>query len=160
MRNKLAKRLFSMALSGLLAFNMVPVGPLAPLTAWADDENPLNAQKTLKDNKDGTYTLALDVTSASEKVYKKVNVVIVTDHSGSMRYYSELPLGRLGSNTTTENTGPDFENHYKHNVTLYSYNGSTYSEITQDGYTGTVYQKDGSSYKEYTGKRYKYIKLL
>ena len=58
MRNKLAKRLFSMALSGLLAFNMVPVGPLAPLTAMAaNDEETLGEPtftKELTPNDDGS----------------------------------------------------------------------------------------------------------
>ena len=42
--------------------------------------------KELIENADGTYTLSLSVTGASEKRVNKANVVVVLDISGSMDY--------------------------------------------------------------------------
>lgn len=64
---------------------------MAPRAALAEGEASLGApahEKTIKDNGDGTYTLTLDVTgatdSSSETVNKLVDIVLVVDQSGSM----------------------------------------------------------------------------
>ena len=80
MRNKLGKRLFSMLLSTMMVFNMAPVN----LTAYAAAGDTPAHTKTLTDNKDGTYTLSLDVVGESEKKPNNVNVIVIFDKSGSM----------------------------------------------------------------------------
>lgn len=64
---------------------------MAPTAALAEGEASLGApahEKTIKDNEDGTYTLTLDVTgatdSSSETVNKLVDIVLVVDQSNSM----------------------------------------------------------------------------
>ncbi|WP_158096133.1 DUF7604 domain-containing protein [Olsenella sp. An188] len=64
---------------------------LAPSAALAEGEASLGApehEKTITDNGDGTYTLTLDVTgatdSSSETVNKPVDIVLVVDQSSSM----------------------------------------------------------------------------
>lgn len=64
---------------------------MAPRAALAEGEASLGApahEKTITDNGDGTYTLTLDVTgatdSSSETVNKAVDIVLVVDQSGSM----------------------------------------------------------------------------
>lgn len=64
---------------------------MAPTAALAEGEASLGApehEKTITDNRDGTYTLTLDVTgatdSSSETVNKPVDIVLVVDQSGSM----------------------------------------------------------------------------
>lgn len=64
---------------------------MAPRAALAEGEASLGApahEKTIKDNGNGTYTLTLDVTgatdSSSETVNKAVDIVLVVDQSNSM----------------------------------------------------------------------------
>lgn len=64
---------------------------MAPTAALAEGEASLGApehEKTITDNRDGTYTLTLDVTgatdSSSETVNKPVDIVLVVDQSSSM----------------------------------------------------------------------------
>lgn len=64
---------------------------MAPSVAHAEGEASLGApehEKTITDNGDGTYTLTLDVTgatdSSSETVNKPVDIVLVVDQSSSM----------------------------------------------------------------------------
>lgn len=64
---------------------------MAPSAALAEGEASLGApehNKTITDNRDGTYTLTLDVTgatdSSSETVNKPVDIVLVVDQSSSM----------------------------------------------------------------------------
>ena len=64
---------------------------MAPTAALAEGEASLGApehEKTITDNGDGTYTLTLDVTgatdSSSETVNKPVDIVLVVDQSSSM----------------------------------------------------------------------------
>ena len=127
MRNKLAKRLFSMALSGMLAFNMVPVGPLAPLTAMAaNDDETLGEptfEKSLTPNGDGTYTLSLSFTGESKVIEPTpVNVVVIQDVSGSMAYTTTSPSTRMKEAKAALNGVAS---------TLLGLNNETYPELVQ-----------------------------
>ncbi|MBR2546049.1 MAG: Cna B-type domain-containing protein [Erysipelotrichaceae bacterium] len=87
------KKFFSKLIKSLLALTLVfgVVNWQGLITeVKADDPAPIGASKTLTDNGDGTYDLALSVTGASESSQQtkvdKANVVIVVDVSGSMDF--------------------------------------------------------------------------
>ena len=89
-RNKKSKmqklsKIFVWVLSALL----LVTGSLYGLNSYMKvraDENPPVPERTKKliDNKDGTYTISLDVTGDADKGYNKANVIIVFDTSSSM----------------------------------------------------------------------------
>ncbi len=65
------------------------------------DGSPLRS-KTIKDNGDGTYTIALNVTGESEPISvpdKKANVIIVMDTSGSMEDPADYSNANINSRT-------------------------------------------------------------
>ena len=93
MRNKRRRGLFGKmaAVFAVLATALALGLGMAPSAALAEGEASLGApehEKTIIDNGDGTYTLTLDVTgatdSSSETVNKLVDIVLVVDQSSSM----------------------------------------------------------------------------
>ena len=121
------------------------------LRALANDGSP-DHEKTLTDNRNGTYTIGLNVTGDADTTQKasNVNVVIVYDVSSSMTIYN-VPsatgqFGRVSSSVTDYN-----------NDQLYRKSGTRYVTISDsDNYSGTVYYRNGygSNYTEYHGQRY------
>lgn len=94
MRNNRRRGLFGKmaAVFAVLATALALGLGMAPSAALAEGEASLGApehEKTIIDNGDGTYTLTLDVTgatdSSSETVNKPVDIVLVVDVSASMR---------------------------------------------------------------------------
>lgn len=93
MRNNRRRGLFGKmaAVFAVLATALALGLGMAPSAALAEGEASLGApehEKTITDNRDGTYTLTLDVTgatdSSSETVNKLVDIVLVVDQSSSM----------------------------------------------------------------------------
>lgn len=93
MRNNRRRGLFGKmaAVFAVLATALALGLGMAPSAALAEGEASLGApehEKTITDNRDGTYTLTLDVTgatdSSSETVNKPVDIVLVVDVSASM----------------------------------------------------------------------------
>lgn len=75
----------------------IPLGAYAAGGSGAQSDDTATsspATKTLTDNGDGTYDLAINVTgkssSTSEQLVKPVDIVLVLDVSGSMERYYEL----------------------------------------------------------------------
>ncbi len=152
-----SKRLSRMALCLIVSFVMImTLIPRLPAgMAFAAAGDTPDAEKTIIDNGDGTYTLSLDIVGESEVDTEntKANIVVILDRSGSMRYYVESDTGRYGSNNDDP---PSQNNVYGNNrVTLYLANGT---EVTDDTTEGPVYtrawQYNRWVYTEYTGKRY------
>ncbi|SDL80382.1 LPXTG-motif cell wall anchor domain-containing protein [Sarcina sp. DSM 11001] len=132
--------------------------------------------KSLIDNKDGTYTIGLNVTGDADtenNVASNANVIIIYDTSTSMEAPGLTPYGTWddqrnnyvpmqyggrgidssGSNATSYSDGVYFQ--------LYRSNGTnSYTALTDDTYTGTVYRRTGNSprytYTKYTDQRYSY----
>ncbi len=69
-----------------LAFGVLASGAVTP--AYADEATAPATSKTLVDNGDGTYSLSLSVTGASQtsQTSGKADVIVVLDLSGSMTY--------------------------------------------------------------------------
>ena len=107
------------------------------------DATPPTTSKTLTDNGDGTYTLSLSVTGTASSVTtsNKADVIVVIDTSNSMNNHIEHETGRFGYRNGNY-------------INLYSRSGNSYSQLTDDTYSGTVYYRAGTSYFTYTGTRY------
>ncbi|MBQ7175015.1 MAG: VWA domain-containing protein [Lachnospiraceae bacterium] len=120
--------------------------------------------KTLTDNKNGTYTIGLDVTGDADTEgtnASNANVIIVYDVSSSMiAPYNYVPMvtGGRGLDTTQSHTSYQDGEYFQ----LYRRNqsGTGYTGITDDTYSGTVYRRTGNpgryTYNEYHGQRYSY----
>ena len=78
---KYLKRFLAFVLSLAMIITFMP---LSMMTAYAKVGDTPPHTKTLTDNHDGTYTIALDVVGESEKAPNNVNVVVIFDRSGSM----------------------------------------------------------------------------
>ena len=127
-------------------FAIMSVLALTSLFAVSAQMTPSHT-KNIHPNNDGTYKLSLDVTGESEKVFNKVNVTVIFDISGSMKYNtgnSEVTY------TPTDGTGNN----------LYGVVNGEYVRIYrhQSGYGmfATYYYTLGesSSSERYTGQRY------
>ena len=112
------------------------------------DATPPTTSKTLTDNGDGTYTLSLSVTGTASSVTtsNKADVIVVIDTSNSMNNHIEHETGRFGYRNGNY-------------INLYSRSGNSYSQLTDDTYSGTVYYRAGTSYFTYTGTRYSVTRL-
>ncbi len=102
----------------------------------------------MTDNGDGTYTLSLSVTGTASSVTtsNKADVIVVIDTSNSMNNHIEHETGRFGYRNGNY-------------INLYSRSGNSYSQLTDDTYSGTVYYRAGASYFTYTGTRYSVTRL-
>ena len=126
----------------LVAALAVVVGGIGVAFAAVGDTPP--HAKTIKDNKDGTYTVALNVKGDAEKKPSKANVIVIFDTSSSM-------------NTSTGNTEVTYTPTSSTNGTLYGYIDGEYHELTRTN-TGSYWNPsyhfwyDG---QEYTGQRYR-----
>ena len=107
-------------------------------------------------NNDGTYKISLDVKgeASTEVENPNVNVIVVYDASSSMTSYrtevQENNRGRFGQITVDGKTTV---------VPLFTRSGNnnnyTYTKITNDTTSGTVYYKNSDgTYSQYTGTRY------
>ncbi len=158
-KKKLGKRILAVMMVLCMFCDVLPsttVVKAAEESATSDTELSLDApvtEKTLTDNGDGTYTLSLSVTGASQSSIEssKADVIIIIDTSGSMD-------DRITSTTYTENATGRYGLVDGEYVTLYRRNGNRYSQLNNDNYSGTVYTSSGqgwdATYAEYTGTRY------
>ena len=110
------------------------------------EEPPLGAagdmpahEKTLTNNNDGTYRLALNVTGQAEKKAPKINAIVIVDRSGSMDTQSGTD-----AYVPTNGTGRG----------LYGLIDGEYVPLERRGTTGdrTFWYND----VQYTGQRYQY----
>ena len=147
--------MYSIILLGILSVGLLSAFLLGPnvknslvsknkeLGATNSDGTPLRS-KTLKDNGDGTYTIALDVTGDSSKVQTtKANVIVIIDRSGSMgENTGNTEVTYTASNQTAE--------------TMYGLVDGQYVLLTRRN-TGSYYRPSYHYYYnnvEYTGQRY------
>ena len=103
---------------------------------------PSHTKKVLN-NGDGTYTIALDVTGKAVKNYKKVNVEVIFDTSGSMDYntnHAEYIVTNTNNGTTT----------------YYGKVNGEYVRITRSGSGSSATFTVTSTGAPYTGLRYVY----
>ncbi|MBQ2478415.1 MAG: VWA domain-containing protein, partial [Erysipelotrichales bacterium] len=77
------KKALKVLLSVLMTFSLIHTSGVTRTVKAAVGDEPAHS-KSLIDNHDGTYTLALSVTGDSEKNPPKTNVIVVLDVSGSM----------------------------------------------------------------------------
>ncbi len=149
---RIGRIMLCLVVSLMMVMTMIPSLPTGMAFAAAGDTP--DAEKTIIDNGDGTYTLSLDIVGESEVDTEntKANIVVILDRSGSMRFYVESDTGRYGS---TNDDPPSQNNVYGNNRrTLYDANGN---EITNDTTEGPVYYRQNNwpyNLVEYTGKRY------
>lgn len=129
----------------LVAALAVVVGGIGVAFAASGDTPP--HAKTIKDNKDGTYTVALNVTGDAEKKPSKANVIVIFDTSSSMN----TATGNTEvTYTPTSSTGGWY---YQDN--LYGLIDGEYRQLTR-----TVGNWPNQTYhfwyngQEYTGQRY------
>ena len=135
--------------------------------------------KSIGDNHDGTWKLALDVTGDSEKKPQHVNVIVIVDRSGSMGHNTDTttttytPTSGNGNNLygyvdgeyvpldrrydyvpydgTPTNNGTTYYGRYNNRyVNLYYNNGTWYRTRNGYGWTGYSYSNP------YTGTFYTY----
>ena len=136
----------------VLALTVALVLPGVPMTAYADAGDEPDHSKVVTADKDGGYTIALDVTGDSEKAVTKVNVVVVLDSSGSMT-------------TNTGNTEVTYNPTNQNRVNnVYGLVDGEYVELHVEvsgnwfsGFTFTYYYPwtgSASTSTEYTGQRY------
>ena len=126
---------------------LVMVISLVPSRAFAAAGDVPAHSKTVTDNGDGTYTIALNVTGETEKKVTKVNVVIVLDTSGSMSEYT--------GNTTTTYRQVTASQAYWYNE-VYGYVDGEYVLLRQefDWSTWSVTYYVGDSTEPYEGDLY------
>lgn len=129
--------LFLMVVS--LIFCMAAVGLFSPQRAWAELGEPFHS-KTVSDNGDGTYTIALDVTGDSETFAKHVpvDVVLVLDASGSMDDEKRLDNVKkaskalIGQLLTSDNAKLSEDQQVRVSVVSFNSNASLEQEFTSD----------------------------
>lgn len=130
----------------LVAALAVVVGGIGFAFAASGDTPP--HAKTIKDNKDGTYTVALNVTGDAEKKPSKANVIVIFDTSSSMN----TATGNTEvTYTPTSSTGGWY---YQDN--LYGLIDGEYRQLTRTVTGNWLNQTYHFWYngQEYTGQRY------
>ena len=159
MLNNLKKRALTLLLSLAMIITYMPV---SMITAYAAAGNVPDHTKTLTDNKDGTYTLALDVTGDADTTSQisSVNVLFILDTSSSMSDYFYVPseTGHLG-----------IANRQEYFDLYYQTGPNTYTRIPDDTSVPagtTVYRRNGNgtyfnpyTYEEYTDPRGRYAQI-
>ena len=142
---KLSK-IFVWALFALLFVSGSLYGLTSYMRVIADEVPPVPERtKKLIDNKDGTYTLSLDVVGDADKDAKKANVIVVFDTSSSMNNATNA-AGYAPSNTNGTNMYGVVNGEYvaltRHTSGLGPWTSYSYT-VTATG-------------EEYTGQRYLY----
>ncbi len=140
-----------MIIALVMVMTLIPRLPAGLAYAAVGDDAPAS-NKQLIDNGDGTYTLALSVTGATQSSsttqVTKANVVLVLDTSSSMVNNSSgetTPYTYTEYNGTSNNPqkwGVDEEGEY---ISVYYRNGSwrIRNQNNAPAYNGTVYSREG-----------------
>ena len=129
------KKALKVLLSVLMTFSLIHTSGVTRTVKAGKGDTPSHS-KTLIDNHDGTYTLALSVTGDSEKNPPKTNVIVVLDVSGSMDETT-------GSQAYVPNNGG--------NGTRYGFIDGQYRQLTYQGWPDYAWYYNG---EQYTGQRY------
>lgn len=138
-RRKQKRRAFSWLMVLCMVMTMFSANLVSAATGDVPDHS-----KTLKDNKDGTYTLSLDVTGDAVKEPQKANVIVVFDTSSSMN--------TLTGNTEITYTPTDSAGGYWYQDNLYGLVDGEYVPLERTwSWEGYSFSYDG---EPYTGQRY------
>ncbi|MBQ3286379.1 MAG: S-layer homology domain-containing protein [Firmicutes bacterium] len=151
MKNKKFKLLIGLLLIMALSIVLASVA----FAEGEDEEQPFvpDHTKDVIDNKNGTYTISLDVTGDADTDVTKTsaNVLIIYDASSSMNYLATNPTGQWGD-TDEDHPGGAYGGT---TFQLYKEDGDGYTAITDDeGYEGTVYRNNNGNYQRYNGLRF------
>ena len=141
------RRLLTCVLTVLAAFSLA-MGMTGVRSAYAAAGDIPDHDKLIEDNKDGTYTLSLDVLGESEKKPNNVNVTVIFDTSSSMNT-------RTG-NTEVTYTETDDDGGYWYQDNLYGLIDGEYhllDRTTVGRWPNITYQFTYNG-REYTGQRY------
>ena len=98
--NNLKKSCLTLLLSLAMIITYMP---MSTITAYAKAGDVPQHEKTISSNDDGTYKLSLSVKGEAERIPQKVNVIVILDRSGSMRYDSGV--SETTYTKTTTNSG-------------------------------------------------------
>ncbi|MBQ2309981.1 MAG: hypothetical protein II186_04965, partial [Erysipelotrichales bacterium] len=131
------KKALKVLLSVLMTFSLIHTSGVTRTVKAAVGDEPAHS-KSLIDNHDGTYTLALSVTGDSEKNPPKTYVIVILDTSGSM----EGNTGSAGYEPTNSTDNG-----------LYGFVNGQYVSLTRQGgyWQGYTFWYNG---EQYTGQRY------
>ena len=95
--NNLKKSCLTLLLSLAMIITYMP---MSTITAYAKAGDVPQHEKTISSNDDGTYKLSLSVKGEAERIPQKVNVIVILDRSGSMRYDSGVSETTYTKTTT------------------------------------------------------------